>query len=116
MAGGAMALMIAAYVFLFSPSDDERIRNELIRLAAAVEISGDAPNPISHFAHVKGELAEIFESDRPRRREPRRKAPREFSVRQEGQRIAHPHPDRPTENRRRAFALRAHFPALCEPA
>lgn len=63
MAGGAMALMIAAYVFLFSPSDDERIRNELTRLAAAVEISGEAPNPITHLAHVKGELAEIFEED-----------------------------------------------------
>ncbi|MEO6417948.1 MAG: nuclear transport factor 2 family protein, partial [Polyangiaceae bacterium] len=63
MAGIAIALMIAGYVFLFAPSDAERIRNELTRLAAAVEVTGDAPNPISHLAHVKGELAEIFEED-----------------------------------------------------
>ena len=34
-----------------------------MRLAAAIEISGEAPNLISHLAHVKGELAEIFEED-----------------------------------------------------
>jgi hypothetical protein len=63
MAGGAIALMIAAYVFLFSPSDDERVRNVLVRLARAVEVSGDPSNPITHLAHVKGEFAEIFEED-----------------------------------------------------
>jgi hypothetical protein len=60
---GLVAIAAALYFVFFRSSDEERIKDQLARLAKTVSVSEEQKNPITRAAHLRSELAEIFEKD-----------------------------------------------------
>jgi len=64
LAAIVLGAAIAAYALLLGPSDEQRVRYQLTRLATSLTVSDDTgTNPIAHLAHVNSEFAEIFDED-----------------------------------------------------
>ncbi|XXY53076.1 nuclear transport factor 2 family protein [Sorangium sp. So ce269] len=56
----AVGVVLAVVALLFSPSDEDRIRDRLTQLEEAVRIDDGERNPIVRHGRVRKEFAEIF--------------------------------------------------------
>ncbi|XXX74391.1 nuclear transport factor 2 family protein [Sorangium sp. So ce134] len=56
----ALGAVLAAVALLLSPSEEDRIRDRLAQLAAAVRIDDGERNPLVRHGRVRKEFAEIF--------------------------------------------------------
>ena len=60
---GVVAIAAALYFAFFRSSDEERIKEQLARLAKAVSVTEEQKNPITRLAHLRSELSEVMEKD-----------------------------------------------------
>ena len=63
MAAVGVCVAVLVYAVFFWPSEQDRIREVVLRLADAVEVKGDAQNPAIRALHLQGELAEVLSKE-----------------------------------------------------
>jgi hypothetical protein len=62
-AGAAILVAITVYFAFFRPSDEDRIRSQLSRLAEAVEVTEGGSNPILRKARLDDAFGKVFDED-----------------------------------------------------
>ena len=61
----AAGVCLIVYALLLRPSDEDRIRERLDRLASAVGVREDETNPVARGTRLGGELGELFAPEVP---------------------------------------------------